>query len=86
MEPECREPACARYHFAPGLQLNATEERHSWRVEDGHQLIARIQVLYGEGTVTGTLHAVRFGSLVDAATLEVRLHGGRATVRVCWER
>jgi uncharacterized heparinase superfamily protein len=76
--------AVARFHLAPGLALEPLQDG-AWRVRDGTRAIARIDVLAGQARATTTLHALRFGVLTDAATLEVALHDGRSAVRISWE-
>ena len=75
--------AVARFHLAPGLMLEALQDS-AWQVRDGTRAIARIDVLAGQARTTTTQHALRFGVLTDAATLEVTLHDGRSAVRVSW--
>jgi uncharacterized heparinase superfamily protein len=75
--------ACARFHLSPGLVLEP-QGAGLWRVLDGDHPIARINVLSGQARATRTQHALRFGMLADAATLEVVLQEGRSAVRFTW--
>jgi hypothetical protein len=75
--------ACARFHLAPGLRLDALGAG-LWRVLEGGDVVIRIEVLTGHARATSTQHALRFGVLADAATLEVTLQDGRSAVRISW--
>jgi uncharacterized heparinase superfamily protein len=75
--------ACARFHLAPGLRLDALGAG-LWRVLDSGHVVTRIEVLTGHARAAGTQHALRFGVLADAATLEVTLQDGRSAVRFSW--
>jgi uncharacterized heparinase superfamily protein len=75
--------ACARFHLAPVLRLDP-QGAGLWRVLDGDRVIAGIEVLTGQARAAGTQHALRFGVLADAATLEVALQDGRSAVRFTW--
>ncbi len=75
--------ACARFHLSPGLRLKACGADR-WQVLDGDSVIASIEVLTGCARAICTSHALRFGVLADAATLEVALQDGRSVVRITW--
>jgi uncharacterized heparinase superfamily protein len=75
--------AVARWHFAPGLTLAHTGPA-AWRILDAERDLARIDVLLGAAQPTTTQHALRFGVLVDASTLDVQLVDGYASVRLTW--
>lgn len=84
VEPSPAEPARARFHLAPGLDLVAGDDR--WNVIDaGGQVVATARVRAGTAASETGLQAVRFGSLVEAATLVVTADDqGRAAVRWSW--
>jgi uncharacterized heparinase superfamily protein len=82
IDPPAHESAVAHFHLAPGLSLEPAGA--TWRVGAEGAPIARIEVLTGSAESSTTLHAVRFGALVDAATLAVRLDAGRCAVRIRW--
>jgi len=82
VDPSPREPAVARFHLAPGLAL-APAGPQAWHVI-GDTGLARVDVTTGHGESSLTRHALRFGRLADAATLEVRLLDGRSAVRFSW--
>lgn len=77
------EPSVARYHLAPGLELKA-EAPHQWRVHDGAETVARVVIDAGHAGTEQWLHAQRFGTLVPATALVVRLEGGQAGTRWIW--
>lgn len=77
------EPAVARYHLAPGLELRA-EAADTWCVHDGLTRVARVVIEAGHGGSEPWLHAQRFGTLVPATTLVVRLDGAQACTRWIW--
>lgn len=81
--PPSAERAVAHYHLAPGLELLA-EGDNRWRVHDGRQDLAEVRVEQGQGHLITTQHAQRFGVLVPAPTLAVRLQGGQARVHWRW--
>jgi uncharacterized heparinase superfamily protein len=83
VEPTSRDPAVARFHLAPGLNLVAAQGS-PWDVIDGQRSLARIDVPPGS-VVEATLHAQGFGRLEEARTLIVPLSNGRASVRIDWE-
>lgn len=78
-----RESATAHFHIAPGLALEQGSA-NEWRVRDGATTFARIRVAHGTAEQRTTLHAQRFGALVEASTLAVRLETGSATVMFSW--
>lgn len=82
IEPPARETAVARFHLAPGLALEPGGAM--WRVRAADADLAQIEVLAGAAEAGTTLHALRFGVLVPAATLSVRLDAGRCAVRIHW--
>lgn len=84
LEPPARESAVARFHLAPDLTIKS-EDARTWRVHHGHEIAARISVIVGRATLDSTLHAQRFGVLVEAKTLVVQLEAGRSTVRLSWD-
>ena len=74
--------AVARFHLAPGLTLVPADRPGRWAVNaEGHTL-ALVEVEVGEGQVTESLHAPRFGVLQSAQALAVTLRDGHA--RTCW--
>lgn len=77
--------AVARYHFAPGLVLQA-EPDGRWLVLDRGNLAAIVDVECGAGAAVDWLHGERFGDLVPAQTLVVSLQNGLARVRFNWNR
>lgn len=81
IEPASGEAAVAHYHLAPGLELVADGDNR-WRVCERGRTLAQVHVVRGRGEVATTQHAQRFGVLVPAATLAVRLHEQQA--RVLW--
>lgn len=81
--PVPREATTAHWHFAPGLQL-AQEGRARWRISDGHRTIAVLDLRKGSANLHATLHALRFGELVEAPTLAVRLDDGHADICLTW--
>jgi uncharacterized heparinase superfamily protein len=87
LTPRAAEPAIARFHLAPGLALEPPPPGLSapWRVFDGATVLATVEVEVGEAAIEHWQHARRFGELVDALTLCVRLQGDRAAVRWSWE-
>jgi len=76
-------PAVARYHLAPGLQLQR-DAGSAWSVFSAGAAIARVQVDAGTARATESLHATRFGALEPAQTLEVALADGRAITHWRW--
>jgi uncharacterized heparinase superfamily protein len=82
IDPPARETAVARFHLAPGLSLEPAGA--TWRVRAADADLARIEVLQGVAEAGTTLHALRFGMLVSAATLSVRLDAGLCAVRIHW--
>ncbi|MCE2918191.1 MAG: heparinase II/III family protein [Rubrivivax sp.] len=79
-------PAWARYHLAPGLDLRSTRDDGSrWVVLDGGIELAEVHIVAGDADLEHWQHAVRFGVLVDALTLRVRLNSGQALVRWHWK-
>ncbi len=83
LEPAAQASACARFHFSPGLELHQLGALH-WQLTEGGQLVAAIHVPLGAPQATCTLHAQRFGVLVESATLEVLLAPGGSTVEFTW--
>ncbi len=77
------EAAVARYHLAPGLGLRA-DAANIWSVHDDGRVLARIEIECGQASSEEWPHAQRFGSLVPATTLAVRLDGARASTRWIW--
>lgn len=75
--------AVAHYHLSPGLELEQ-DGANTWRVGDAGAHLARLRVLAGQAERTTTLHAQRFGTLIEAPTLVVRLVAGRSVVRLDW--
>ena len=75
--------AVARYHLAPGLQLQATGG-DAWRVLEGGRELARVEVQCGAADLAPSQHAPRFGVLLPTQALVVRLRGGRAVTRWSW--
>jgi uncharacterized heparinase superfamily protein len=55
-----------------------------WVVRDGATAVARVRVVTGSASVESWQHARRFGELVPALTLAVRLDGGAAEVHWSW--
>jgi hypothetical protein len=53
-------------------------------VRDDARVVARVTVENGDASVSETLHAVQFGVLSPAATLQVTLHQGSALTRWAW--
>ena len=84
LDPLGPEPAVANYHLAVGLDLQQLSAS-VWAVLEGRLERSRIEVQLGDAVRSTTLHAQRFGQLVEAATLAVALRAGRATVRITWE-
>ena len=84
IEPPARESAVARFHLAPGLSIER-EDLRTWRIHDGRALAARATVLAGHAMLETTQHAQRFGTLVEAMTLVVRLDAGSSSVRWSWD-
>lgn len=84
LDPPALEPAHARYHLAPGLELCVLDDR-TWRVVDESLAVAQLEVEQGEARVERWQHAVRFGTLVEAQTVAVALIDGKARVRWRWE-
>ncbi len=84
LEPLSQEPAVARFHLAAGLELQQSSAT-VWLVLEDRLERARMVVQEGDAVRSSTLHAQRFGQLVEAATLDVALRAGRATVRITWE-
>jgi len=83
VEPIPGEPAIARFHLAPGLELVAARAS-LWGVTDGVRTLATINAPPGSAVET-TLHARCFGRLEEARTLVVPLVNGRAAVRIGWD-
>jgi hypothetical protein len=77
------EPAVARFHLSPGLMLERDSEE-GWCIHDGGFTVARIRVVDGTAEHLTTMHAQRFGVLVEASTLAVRLSAGRGAVKFSW--
>lgn len=76
--------AVARFHLAPGLTLVAADRPGRWAVNaEGHTL-ALVEVEVGEGRITESLHAPRFGVLQPAQALIVTLRDGHACTRWHW--
>jgi uncharacterized heparinase superfamily protein len=73
----------SRHHLSPGLELKA-DGPTSWLVLDAGRTVARAEVLAGMPQVAAWEHAVGFGALAPAHTLELQLHGGRAALRWHW--
>lgn len=86
--PAPRLPAVARFHLAPGLHCEAEGGgggRCAWVVRDASAAeLARVHVARGSAGVEPWQHARRFGELVPAQTLAVRLDAGAAHVRWAW--
>lgn len=83
VSPTPTEVATARWHFAPGLDM-VSAAPGIWHLRDGERLVAHLEVLLGQPHPETTLHAMRFGQIVDAATLNIRLVDGQAAVRITW--
>jgi uncharacterized heparinase superfamily protein len=83
LDPAAAEPAVARYHLAPGLEL-VPEGDNRWQVREGQRTLAQVRVVQGRGAVGPTQHAQRFGVLVPAATLAVQLQDQQARVQWFW--
>ena len=83
VRPATADIAMARLHLAPGLTLRAAGPGR-WDVTAETGTLASIELTEGAGTLTTTAHAERFGRLVDAATLQIRLDNGHAVVRIHW--
>lgn len=81
--PSPYEPTIARFHLAPGLGL-VPGGTGAWHIVDADGPLARLDVEAGRGQPATTLHALQFGRLTEAATLEVSLHEGRSAVRISW--
>ena len=75
--------AVARYHLAPGLRL-LSADLHIWHVLREDEFVAQLQVLQGDAEVTESVHAPRFGQIVETQCLTVRLSASRAAVRWIW--
>ena len=75
--------AVARYHLAPGLQLQPGAES-TWQVSAAGELLAQVKVEVGAPRATDWLHATAFGVLEPAQTLEVVLDQGRALTHWTW--
>ncbi len=84
IEPSACESAVARFHLASGLSIEREDER-TWRIHDGRALAVRATVLAGHATLETTQHAQRFGILVEAMTLVVRLDANASSVRWSWD-
>lgn len=86
LDPPAHEPAVARYHLGPGLVLVPAGDR-SWHCRTaGGDVVARIEVRHGQACAGVSLHAQRFGQLIDAATLEVTLQDQRSDLLIAWDR
>ena len=73
----------SRHHLAPELQLEPMGSGR-WRVLDRRQrTVAQLKVLAGTARAVPWQHAERFGTLVPAQTLEIKLAEGHAAV--CWQ-
>ena len=83
IEPAPHETSTAHWHFAPGLTV-LPDGADGWQVRDGERTLAHIEVIAGKATAETTLHAQRFGQLVEAPTLAIRLVEGHAAVRLIW--
>lgn len=77
------EPAVSRWHFAPGLTLEQ-EGGSRWHVVHDGRRLACVDILRGTGSLGSTRHAVRFGELVDAATLNLCLIDGHSDLQLTW--
>ena len=85
IDPGAAIPAIARFHLAPGLRLQPeTPGGLAWRVLEGSSVVAGAYIEAGEASVEDWLHAQRFGLLVPAQTLAVRLDAARCIVRWRW--
>lgn len=84
IDPPVAEPAVARFHLAPGLTV-APESEHACCITDGSAKVARVTVLAGHLALEHWQHAQRFGALVSALTLAVRLESGHANVHWRWD-
>jgi uncharacterized heparinase superfamily protein len=76
-------PALARYHLAPGLQLQQVAQ-DTWQVSAGGKPLVQATVEAGCAHAKEWLHAAGFGVLLPAQTLEVALDQGRALVHWNW--
>jgi uncharacterized heparinase superfamily protein len=84
--PGADETAVARFHLAPGLRL-AADGAGGWRVLDqSATFVARVAVEAGSSGVEQWQHAQRFGVLVPAETLAVRLGSDGTRTVWTWER
>ncbi|MCW5632668.1 MAG: alginate lyase family protein [Rubrivivax sp.] len=77
--PTPGQPCIARYHLAPGLSCEP-RGRAEWLVHRDGEALATAKVLHGSGALEPWQHARRFGELVPAQTLAVRLDDGAADV------
>lgn len=78
-------PACAWYHLAPGLELEALEPRQSWAVLDGARRVATLRVERGSAEAMVTVRATGFGQLEKANTVRVELVDAQAATRWSWD-
>jgi uncharacterized heparinase superfamily protein len=79
-------PAAAgtsRHHLSPGLGLKA-DGPTGWSVLEAGRVLARAEVLAGTARIAAWQHALGFGELAPAQTLELELQGGRAALRWHW--
>jgi len=83
VSPAPAEVATARWHFAPGLRL-VNERTGTWLALEGERALARLEVVVGQARLVSTLHAQRFGQVVEAPTLDIILVNGLAAARLTW--
>ena len=83
ISPAPAEVATARWHFAPGLRL-VNERTGTWLALEGERALARLEVVVGQARLVSTLHAQRFGQVVEAPTLDIILVNGLAAARLTW--
>jgi uncharacterized heparinase superfamily protein len=73
--------AIARYHLAPGLDATLVTPGR-WSIQRDGAEVAQLLISVGTGALTSTEHALAFGRLTVARTVEIALESGRAST--CW--
>lgn len=83
LNPKPGLPALARYHLAPGLELDQVAASR-WRVSETGRTLAEVVIEKGTGAMQPVHHAPRFGELVPTRALIVNLVNGTAVTQWTW--
>jgi uncharacterized heparinase superfamily protein len=76
-------PAVARFHLAPGL-IAVEGGSCIWRVVEDGRTLAQVTLEGGKVRLLRTQHAISFGRLITADTLEMDLSNGQCISRWRW--